>query len=429
MLSKLESPIIFIKTVIPVNGCTAIKGFLLLLPHQKKPNMIIVDRPYISDFLKNSLIKNQLPVLKTDLAKEMLGEGTYNYVEPDEVIRSATEREDFSIYTASENSIQWIADNLHFTALPENINLFKDKIRFRDLTQELFPNFFYKKINLNEVDSVDVTKFPFPFIIKPAVGFFSMGVYKVNAQAHWPGIAEAIKNDIETYQKIYPEQVLSTQLLIAEEVIHGEEYAFDGYFDEKGKAVILGIMKHVFGSENDVSDRVYYTSAAVIEENLERFTEFLQEISDLTGLKNFPLHTEVRVDSKGKIRPIEINPLRFGGWCTSADLMHHAFKFDPYEYVCHRKKPDWKKLTENAASNYYSIVILDNSTGYKAADINSFDYDKLMDNFENPLELRKVDYKKYPQFGFLFTETSENNFGELAEILHSDLKDFVKVKE
>jgi len=390
--------------------------------------MIIIDRPYISDFLRNSLIKNQLPVLKTDLAKEMLGEGTYNYVEPEEVIRSAAEKENFSIYTASENSIQWIADNLYFTSLPEKINIFKDKIRFRDLTHKLFPNFFYKKISLNEVDSIDVTEFPFPFIIKPAVGFFSMGVYKVNAPDEWPGIARAIKNDIETYQKIYPEQVLSTRLLIAEEVIHGEEYAFDGYFDEKGKAVILGIMKHVFGSENDVSDRVYYTSAAVIEENLERFAVFLQEISDLTGLKNFPLHTEVRVDSKGKIRPIEINPLRFGGWCTSADLMHHAFKFDPYEYVCHRKKPDWKNLIRNAGSNYYSIVILDNSTGYQSKDIDSFNYTELLKRFENPLELRKVDFKKYPQFGFLFTETSKNNFVELDEILYSDLKDFVTIK-
>lgn len=387
--------------------------------------MIIIDKPYISDFFKESLKKHHLPVLKTQLAEEMLGEGNFNYMEPAEVIKEASENNHFSIYTSSENSIHWVSEHLAFTSLPENINLFKDKVRFRDLTREMYPGFFFKEIHFAELKFIDLTEFPFPFIIKPAVGFFSMGVYKVTKPGEWPEVVKKIEEDIYRYQKIYPEAVLNTTSFIAEEVIDGEEYAFDAYFDEMGEPVILGIMKHIFESENDVSDRVYYTSAGVIDKNLERFREFLKSISQLTGLRNFPLHTEVRVDANGEIRPIEINPLRFGGWCTSADLMHHAFKFNPYEYVCNRKKPDWGKLMKNAGDSYYSIIILDNSTGHPASDIDSFNYKKLQEYFENPLEFREVDFKTYPQFGFLFTETSAGNYRELEYILHSDLNEFV----
>ncbi len=41
----------------------------------------------------------------------------------------------------------------------------------------------------------------------------------------------------------------------------------------------------------------------------------------------------------------------------------------------------------------------------------------------------KIDYKKYPVFGFLFTETRDDNFSELINILNSDLKEFITVRK
>jgi len=69
--------------------------------------------------------------------------------------------------------------------------------------------------------------------------------------------------------------------------------------------------------------------------------------------------------------------------------------------------------------------VLDNSTGKNGSEIQSFDYEKLLAGFEKPLELRKIDYKSYPVFGFLFTETQEDNFIELKNILDSDLNEFI----
>ena len=73
------------------------------------------------------------------------------------------------------------------------------------------------------------------------------------------------------------------------------------------------------------------------------------------------------------------------------------------------------------------MVVLDNSTGIGADKIKSFDWDRLLAGFEKTLELRKIDFRKYPVFGFLFTESREENFSEITSILNSDLKEFVNI--
>ncbi|WP_287273100.1 MULTISPECIES: hypothetical protein [unclassified Okeania] len=75
------------------------------------------------------------------------------------------------------------------------------------------------------------------------------------------------------------------------------------------------------------------------------------------------------------------------------------------------------------------MVGLDNSTGKNVSEITSFNYDKLLANFEKPLELRKIDYKQYPIFGILFIETREENFLEIKNIIDSDLSEFITVNK
>lgn len=75
------------------------------------------------------------------------------------------------------------------------------------------------------------------------------------------------------------------------------------------------------------------------------------------------------------------------------------------------------------------MVILDNSTGKNVNEITSFNYDKLLANFEKPIELRKIDYKQYPIFGILFIETREENFIEIQNIMDSDLSEFITVNK
>ncbi len=390
--------------------------------------MFFADNPYISDFFRTTVRDNNIPVVKTDITAEMdLPEGT-RLVDKKKAVEIALESENPIIYSTSENAIGWISDNLSFTSLPEKIELFKNKIKFRKLISPLFPGFFFREIQLDQLMELEVENFSYPFIIKPAVGFFSMGVFKVSNSSEWETTVKLIKKSIAETSNLYPMEVLDTSSFIIEEMIEGDEFAVDAYFDSSGEAVILSILHHTFSSEDDVSDRVYTTSKRIIEENLSDFAEFVNKLGDLSEVRNFPVHIELRRDKNGIICPIEVNPMRFGGWCTTADITFAAYGFNPYLYYYNQQKPNWREILKEKNNNLFSIIVLDNSTGVETEKIESFDYSKVMNCFNKPLELRKIDYSKYPVFGFIFTETEENNFRELKYILDSDLREFIKIR-
>ncbi len=387
--------------------------------------MFFADKPYISDLFKATVKDNAIPVVNTASAKELaLYDGT-TLISEEDAIKLVREQADPRIYTTSENAIGWIAEHLPFTDLPAKIKLFKDKVAFRELTKPLFPDFYFQAVRVDELTAVKFNDLPLPFIIKPAVGFFSMGVYKVNNLAEWENTIEAISAEMDQVKNLYPQEVLDTSTFIIEQCIEGEEFAIDAYFDGAGELVILNILRHTFASEADVSDRVYTTSKAIIEDNLTEFTTFIGEIGRLAAVKNFPVHVELRRGGDGVVLPIEVNPMRFGGWCTTADMAYFAYNFNPYLAYFHQQKPDWDTLLADKAGKLFSIIVLDNSTGLAADDIAAFDYDKLVAGFERPLILRKINYHQYPVFGFLFVETGEDNFAELQRILTSDLREFV----
>lgn len=389
--------------------------------------MFLIDKPYISDFFKKTVKENNIPVVATETAKGMgLHSGTY-LISEDEAVEHYRSSERPLVYTSSENAIGWISEKLSFSDLPAKIELFKNKLTFRRLTQSLFPDFYFKEIRAEELSSFRIEQVPLPFVIKPAVGFFSIGVYKISEHNEWGSAVRKIQNEINIIQSLYPEKVLDARSFIIEECINGEEYAVDAYYNASGEPVILGIFHHPFSSGSDVSDRVYITSKDIIKENLSEFTDFAQKLGTLTGVKNFPVHMELRRDSNGKMMPIEVNPVRFGGWCTTADITFLAFDFNPYMYFYLQKKPDWKKILKDHDDRLFSIVVLDNSTGISADKISSFNYKKLLSSFEKPLDLRKIDYKEHSVFGFLFTESKKNNISELMNILQSDLKEYVAV--
>ena len=185
-------------------------------------------------------------------------------------------------------------------------------------------------------------------------------------------------------------------------------------------------LHHIFSSDTDVNDRVYISSKEIIESNLEEFTSFAGKIGNLAGVKNFPVHIELRRDND-ILLPIEVNPMRFGGWCTTADISFMAYGFNPYLDYFTQRKPNWSEVLKGKEGKLFSIIVLDNSTGIGVDEITSFDYEKLLSNFEKPIELRKIDYKKYSVFGFLFTETREDNFIELKNILDSNLTEFISI--
>ena len=382
--------------------------------------MFLLDKPYVSQLLISTIKNNAIPFI------DFTENNKLNSLTTDQAVDTIVEQTNPCVYSNSENAIGWINENLATTPLPEKINLFKDKYKFRQLIKELYPDFFFTSVSINKLEDIDFKQLPLPFIIKPCVGFFSMGVYKVHTFDEWQKTQKLIRQEMQQVKGLYPDSVMGDERFIIEQNINGEEFAVDAYINKQGQAVVLNILKHTFVSDDDVSDRVYTTSKEIIENSLLEFTEFTQKLADLAGLKSFPMHIELRRQPNGELIPIEVNPMRFGGWCTTADMAYYAYGFNQYLYYYNQQKPNWDKILQGKEDKLYSIIVLDNSSGINASDIKNFDFEKVLQSFNNVLESRIIDYKSYPLFGFLFVETDKNNTRELNNILQSDLSEYIQ---
>jgi hypothetical protein len=385
--------------------------------------MLLIDEPYLSDFLLDTIRRNQYPLIDTPNARALLPEDDLPWIRTQEAIEIMQQQAPYPLYSVSENGLDWIAQHLPESELARQIRSFKDKYEFRKLIQHLFPDFFFRSLRLEELHQLAPDELPYPFVVKPAVGFFSIGVHIVRDPRDW----ERVKAELQPEQlkSIFPESVLNTQRFILETFISGEEYAVDYYYDEKGEVVILNILHHLFSSGTDTSDRVYTTSKNTILSLKDQIADFLTLIGDKLNLRNFPAHAELRVDEQGVIRPIEINPLRFGGWCTTSDLLGIGLGLNAYESFFQSNVPDWDALFAGKEDKTYSIIVLNNNSGIAPEEITGFDYAKLATDFENPIEIREIDIQAYPLFGFVFAETSESRRQELQEMLTSDLRKYI----
>jgi hypothetical protein len=388
--------------------------------------MILIDQPYVSDFLLKTIKEHKYEIISTKEAKQLVHDDTLNWVSETEAKTKLLSNPKPLIYTNSENALTWVFNNLKETGLPEQIRLFKDKLNFRELIKALFPDFQFQKIHMEDIQTLDINQLKLPFVIKPSLGFFSIGVHIIHNKHDWSNAQKVL--NYEYLKSIYPKDVMDASTFVIEDYIEGEEYAIDAYFNANGEVVILNILHHAFSSSTDVSDRVYSTSQSIIRQYKSEIEAFLNPIGKKANLKNFPLHLEVRIDSRGVIRPIEINPLRFGGWCTTADLGWYAYKFNSYQYFIENKAPNWQDIFKTQEDKIYSIILLDNNSGIEPSEISYFDFDTLKKDLENILVIREFDFHKYPTFGLVFAETSLGNEKELRDILNSNLRKYIKLK-
>ncbi len=384
--------------------------------------MIILDKPYVSKEIKAYLDKSQTPVLKTELALAENNGHNFNLLESEKFAQLFTKNS--RLYTLSENSIAWIKDNIDNKALIEAIELMKDKYLFREKVSSLYPHFFFKRLSLDKLESTKIEEKQFPLILKPIVGFFSANVYVLNNKDDYAQAVKNIKENLGHWQKLYPSSVIGENEFILEEYIDGDEYAVDAYFDEEGRAVVLNILRHEFTAQEDVSDRLYYTSKEIIEEKLALFESYLNKVNEILQIKNFPFHVEIRINTKDEIVPIEFNPLRFAGWnCTDISLF--AFGFHTYDYYLNNIAPNWNKLLQGKDNILYSLIILTKPASYTKEMI--FDFDLFKKDLSNILCLRELDYTKDENpFAFVFAQTPLSSKEELDKIARSDLTEYLK---
>lgn len=378
--------------------------------------MIILERPYVSDFLVVTIKNNKFSVLDNEVSREYFAQ---NELVSTEKAKEIAQNE--LVYSNSENSLDWIFNNIKGSKLVDMIALSKNKASFRSAIQQIFPDYFFKEVSYSELKNISVDDLKFPLILKPSVGFLSFGVFPVQNQKEWAETLAKLDDETEKFRGIFPSNVVNTDKFIIEQMIEGDEFAVDAYFDANGDATILNIYKHPFFDGKDVSDRVYYTSKSILLKNLAVFKELLDKIGKVANYKNFPFHLELRYDGKIAI-PIELNPLRFCGWCIT-DITYFAWGVNIYEHFLKQQKPDWNNILSEKDDSIYYFTIADIPSKCKNKNIINVDYEKYLKNIANPLDVRKIDYKNNPIFCITFAKTKD--LAEIKNLLSLDMSEFI----
>ena len=254
-----------------------------------------------------------------------------------------------------------------------------------------------------------------------------MGVYVVQTPEEWPKIMDAIRIEMDNSKNIFPIEVLDSTNFIIEGMIEGDEYAVDVYFNENGTPSILNILKHYFASADDTGDRLYITSKEIINDNRKTFLNSLKQISQATKIKNFPMHIEFRVDAEGTVRIIEANPMRFAGLCVT-DLAYFAWGTNNYKMFFEGKTPNWDQILEDKEGKIYGMVVGNLPKDINRANIETINYKQFASKFTHPLEIRKMDFRKFPLFAIAFVEFDASTKEEMHHLLQDDLKDCIIMK-
>jgi hypothetical protein len=389
--------------------------------------MIILEKPYVSEFLQKTVVHLQIPVLATEFSRQLKHSKEMNFVENEAFFDVMKTVKNPLLYSNSENSVELLNRFAPELTVTKNVNFFKDKSKLREIFSKLNPDVWHHKFTVKELNDLDISTLPKPFVIKPVRGFASIGIHSVHDENEWDTALKGIKKEIILMHDVFPDVVVSLDEFLIEKHIEGPEIAIDAYFNSSGEPVILNILTHLFGSKSDMSDRLYMTSDEIIRQYHDPIVEYLEEIAGLRDLRNFPFHLEMRQESNGSFVPIEINPMRFMGFCV-ADVEYYFYGINPYEYYFQQKKPDWDKILESRSNKLYGMFGIDIPKHLNKSKIR-FNYEKFIGHFSKILFYVKTDYTKFPVAIYLFAEVQKNRFSEFETILYSDLSEFIEGEE
>lgn len=99
--------------------------------------MFIIDQPYISNFLLETIKKNNYKIIDTKNARGLINDDCLNWLDEQSAISEILKAPNTPIYTNSENALSWIENNLNEKDLTKQILLFKNKLQFREFLKDL----------------------------------------------------------------------------------------------------------------------------------------------------------------------------------------------------------------------------------------------------------------------------------------------------
>ena len=134
------------------------------------------------------------------------------------------------------------------------------------------------------------------------------------------------------------------------------------------------------------------------------------------------MHIELRVTKDDEIIPIEINPMRFAGWCTT-DVAKYAWGINVYESFFEQKRPDWNSILANSSKDVYYFSMAEVPSNIDKSKIKGFEYERFLANYSNVLEVRRINPRENPLFAIIFGSTKSKD--EVVRILSLKTADYV----
>ena len=379
--------------------------------------MVILEKPFVSDLMVETLEKNAIPVLKNEMSEQRIPNG--------KILSDNEFSEEYKkigkLYTVSENALGWIYEHIENKHFLDSISIVKDKSAFRRICRDIYPDFFFKELNINEMKQLNTDSIVFPCVIKPSVGFLSKGVFVVNNPEEYQKVVDILLNEFSKAGNDFPEFVVGKSRFLIEEYIHGEEYAVDAYYDENEKPVILNIFHHKFMNESDTSDRLYLTNKGLFDLYEEPFTRFLTNINSTLHLTNFPMHIEFRYDGQ-KAVPIEINPLRFTGFCLNELQVFVSGNHPMLSFLKgrHISKEEMWKGKENLT---YAFTVLEMPSDVEGK---RFNEEKFRKDFHGVIDVRRVPDRSSGVAATVFLEIETADILDLDPIMSLDMHNYVQ---
>ena len=402
----------------------------LLSTHSK-----IQDKMTETPFLKSKSAAANQTQQTWILVESLVGAGIINSLRNHPSIRVVTKEELQSnpdlrikkgdkVIIATETVLDEALKKLDDEEKKELISRLKNKVACRQMLTSIFPDFFFREIPVRELPKIELDPRQ-KYFVKPIKGYWGSAAFPIDGETDRGALMHEIEAQLTKRTHIFSEEVVSKDRLIVEEFLEGEEYAVDMFFNESGQPVITNVCHHPLPKKRDYLHVVYYTSYEVYRNLYPKFIEFFQALNQSLQARSLPIHGEFKLH-KGKLTPVELNPLRFGS-DGFADLSFHAFGFNPFLYFAENRAPDWEALWKGREEKIFAFYL-----GYNGSDLDTGHYRPDFRNFRrlfsNILCDMAMNYQDTLAFSIMYIE--EDSLERIHELLEVEFNEyFVDLKQ
>lgn len=197
------------------------------------------------------------------------------------------------LFIQSESALSYILPHMVDTEIAKAIHMLNNKVEARTLLHTMYPEFHYKKIPLDKIDTLKLEPGK-TYVLKPIRGFHGVGVKIITNTTNLLDIKQSICKEIKKNIKLFSASMFSQDNFILEEFIEGEEYAVDMYYNNEGQPIIINIYHHPIPEDTAYLNALYYTSRETFSTLYTPIIQFFTKLNTILNVHSFPIHAEFK---------------------------------------------------------------------------------------------------------------------------------------